>query len=242
MKRLLFILFFLVVCSNAEAKPIITDLSEREIRIQTAFQGANLMIFGARNDPGDIVVIVRGPEKNAIVRQKKRVSGVWVNRHSEYFGDIPGFYAIASSRPMEEIQKSIYFPLIGVGEDNVLGGSATDETQVRKDFRRALLRDLRRRHLFYQNSEAFSLISETLFKTAVPFPDTTPPGLYTAEVYLISDGEVAASHMTPIRVFKTGVDAAIYELAHRQPYAYGLFAVFVALAAGWFAAAAFNRR
>lgn len=241
--RLLFCMAALLLSvTGAVAKPIITDLSEREIKIQTAFQGANLMIFGARNDPGDIIVIVRGPDKNAIVRKKSNVSGMWVNRHSEYFGDVPGFYAIASSRPMEEIQKSIYFPLLGIGEENVLGGSATDESQVRKDFRRALLRDLRTRHLFYQNAEAFSLISETLFKTAIPFPDTTPPGLYTAEVYLISDGEVAAAHMTPIRVFKTGVDAAIYELAHRQPYAYGLLAVFVAIAAGWFAAAAFNRR
>ncbi|MFO1242565.1 MAG: TIGR02186 family protein [Rickettsiales bacterium] len=165
-----------------------------------------------------MIVIVRGPEKNAIVRKKSNVSGVWINRHSEFFGDIPGFYAVASSRPMEEIPKSAYFPLIGIGEDNVLGASGTHESDIRNDFRRALLRDMRARRLYYQNAQAFSLISETLFKTAIPFPDTTPPGLYTAEVYLVSDGEISAAHMTPIRVYKTGIDAAIYELAHQQPY------------------------
>lgn len=242
MRRLLITCALLAFAPLAEAKPIITDLSQREIVIQTEFQGAELMVFGARNDPGDIIVIVRGPEKNATIRKKERHWGIWVNRHGEKFNGIPGFYAIASSRPLEEITKSAYFPLLGIGEENVLGVADPNETLRRKDYRRAMLRELRAKRLYYQNSETFSLIGETLFKTSIPFPDTTPPGLYTAEVYLVSDGEISAAHITPIRIFKSGIDASIFDLAHKQPTLYGIAAVFLALAGGWAAATLFNRR
>ena len=58
----------------------------------------------------------------------------------------------------------------------------------------------------------------------------------------MSDGEIAAAHITPIRIFKSGIDASIFDLAHRQPTLYGIAAILLALAGGWAAATLFNRR
>ena len=71
--------------------------------IDSGFTGTNVLLYGAIDKKGDIVVIVRGPTERVIVRRKDRIAGVWVNRDKMEFGGVPAFYAIASNRPIDEI-------------------------------------------------------------------------------------------------------------------------------------------
>ena len=63
------------------------------------------MVFGTANDKDDIIVVITGPTETAIVR-KKVVSGIWINKEKLEFREIPGFYAIASTRPLSEITET----------------------------------------------------------------------------------------------------------------------------------------
>ena len=248
---LLIFISIMSITSSANAKPLVGDISNHEITLHTAFSGTELILFGARNEPGDIVVVVRGPDRKATVRRKEKSYGLWVNRAEQEFSYIPGFYVLASSRSYEKIKKSIYYQALGIGynaaiapyiplEDDIPSISATENNE-RKSFSRALIRSMRADGLYNQSSGKVEFIGETLFKISIPFPDITPRGKYTAELYLFSGGELFGMHTTPINVYKVGFDAFIYELAHQNPLIYGFIAVCVALFGGWFASTAFKR-
>ncbi|MBY0355942.1 MAG: TIGR02186 family protein [Rickettsiales bacterium] len=227
----------------AFAKPLVADISSHEITIHTSFDGTELTLFGARNEAGDIIVVIRGPKRDATVRRKEQISGMWVNHTQEVFYDIPGFYAMASSRPFEEIPKSLYFHPLSIGFDEALldNGMMEKPPEQRRVFQRALLRDLRFKGLYATLPSKISFIGETLFKTTLPFPDNMPRGDYTAEVYLFSDGGLVGMQTTPIHVYKSGFDAFVYEAAHKDPLIYGLVAVMLALCSGWAVSALFEK-
>lgn len=242
MMRLLAILF-LVITAPAIGKPLVADISSHEITIHTSFEGTELMLFGARNAAGDIVVVIRGPKRDATIRRKEQVAGMWVNCTEEKFGSVPGFYAMAASRPLEEIQKSVYFQPLGIGFEEAVSPSPVLEKPrgERKIFARALLRDLRAKRLYAVLPGKVTFIGETLFKASVPFPDNMPRGDYTAEVYLFSGGTLVGMQTTPIHVYKSGFDAFIYDTAHRYPLLYGLVAVMLALFSGWAVSSLFEK-
>ncbi|MFQ5959070.1 MAG: TIGR02186 family protein, partial [Alphaproteobacteria bacterium] len=64
---------------------------------------------------------------------------------------------------------------------------------------------------------------------------------YSAEIFLIRDGEVISAETTPLFIDKTGFQAEINYAARTQPALYGLAAIAIALAAGWGAAAVFRK-
>ncbi len=250
MVRLALIIILCIMSVSVEARrPLVAEISSHDITIHSAFEGTELILFGVRNDSGDIVVVVRGPTKQAIVRKKERVFGVWVNRKQERFMNVPAFYALASSRQYEDIPKSIYFDALQIGYEEAIHPfrlsrsdiMSEDERAGREIFARALLRDMRTQSLYGTEVENITFIGGGLFKTTIPFPDNTPTGTYTAEVYLFSDGKVQGMHTTPIYVYKSGFDAFIYKLAHDSPKLYGLLAIAFAIFGGVAAVRLFNK-
>ncbi|MCZ6605955.1 MAG: TIGR02186 family protein [Alphaproteobacteria bacterium] len=82
---------------------LVADLSERFISITLGFAGTDLLLFGATDGTGDVVIIVRGPATDVTVRRKARIGGIWVNRDHVAFEGIPGYYLVASTGPLDEI-------------------------------------------------------------------------------------------------------------------------------------------
>ena len=96
----------------AQAKPVLVpDISARQVQIRYSFTGAQLLLFGAIIYPGgraperpaDIVVVLRGPVQPILLREKQKIAGIWMNADSSRFRSAPGFYAVASSRPIPEL-------------------------------------------------------------------------------------------------------------------------------------------
>jgi uncharacterized protein (TIGR02186 family) len=224
-----------ILSFSAQAAPLVADLSNYRIDIDSGFNGTRIFLFGARNDNGDIVAVVRGPNKDYIVRKKEEVAGIWVNRDRMKFMNIPDFYAVASARPLTEIEQMSVARQLGIGEDNLLTPPADPKALAAYDpFAKAFLRHQRERGLYQQKPGVMQFMGETLFKTTIEFPDNIPPGDYTAEFYLLSDGAVVDMQSTPIKVVKSGIDAFLYSYAHEYPLLYGITAVLLALTIGWF--------
>ncbi len=244
MSRFLFILFyFIFLAQPTQAAPVVADLSNYRIAMDANFNGTRLFLFGTRNDNGDIVVVVRGEKKNYMIRKKEKMAGMWVNHDRIKFYDVPNFYAVASSKPLSSINQTTLFNKLGIGEDSLLN-TPSDMSKLEQfsEFEAAFLEHQRKNHLYYTNDENISFMGETLFKTVIEFSDNIPSGNYTAEIYLISDGEVVGMQSTPISVVKSGLDAFIYNYAHNSPTLYGLSAILIAVAAGWLAGRLFEVR
>ncbi len=87
----------------AQAQALIADLSDHLIAITAGFSGTKVLLFGAIEGDGDIVVILRGPATTTLVRRKARVAGIWVNRRQITFSNVPALYYLSSSKPITEI-------------------------------------------------------------------------------------------------------------------------------------------
>ena len=55
------------------------DLSDKEIQIQTDFNGKEVIIFGLTDPKFETVLIIKGPSKNTKVQKKERLFGIWIN-------------------------------------------------------------------------------------------------------------------------------------------------------------------
>lgn len=230
----------------ANAKPLVADISDRSVMIDSRFSGIDLLLFGARNDPGDIVVVMRGPEGHYVVRKKERIAGIWVNRKQVYFENVDGFYAVASSSPLDDLKNQHLLNTLEIGMEQLpqtLKNKAIRNSNANRDgaFSNALL-DYKQKHRLYSTSIGkISFIEEILFRTLIPIPDNIPRGTYLAEIYLLSDGQLSGLQTTPIVVDKTGFDAVMYDFAYQHSFLYGIIAIAMALGAGWLAGVIFKK-
>src|SRR3569832_1492756 len=89
----------------AHAAAVLADLSSHIIAIGGGFTGDSVVLFGSTDGPGDIIAVVRGPERNLTVWRKGKIAGIWINAESLTFNNLPAFYAVVASRPVDELIK-----------------------------------------------------------------------------------------------------------------------------------------
>lgn len=232
----------LIAPVGAQAQALVADLSDHLIAVTTGFSGAELLLFGAIDDEGDVVVVVRGPNHDVVVRRKEKVAGIWVNQAQQEFTGVPSFYSIASNRPITDIAPEPLLARNQVGVDHLrlsMAGVATKEEGAR--YREALIRNKQRIELFPTQVGKVVFLGNRLFRTDVVFPSSVPTGAYTVTVYLVRDGTLISAQTTPLVVSRIGFSARLFEFAHKQSAIYGIFAVMIALLAGWGAGAAFRK-
>ena len=222
---------------------LVADLSSYRISITSSFQGAKLLLFGATEGGGDVVVVVRGPLEDLVVRRKSRVAGIWVNRAAIAFTDVPSYYVVASTRPLDEVLSESQRRRLQIGARYLAmrpSGTVADAAEIAL-YREALTRNKERDRLFQELPGTVAFLDSTLFRTTLHFPANAPVGRYSAETFLIRDGQIITAQSTPLFISKTGVERALFDFAKRQPASYGILAVLLAALAGWLASVVFRR-
>jgi uncharacterized protein (TIGR02186 family) len=235
------VLALLAVVPTARAQ-LVADLSEHLVAITTGFVGTDVLLFGAIEGTGDVVVVVRGPPRTEIVRRKARIAGIWINEREMVFNNAPSFYVVASAKPLSDVLSPVARVRHEIGLDflHLVPARAAAPQEV-EEFRRALIRNKQRDELYLEETGKVSFLGARLFRTRIYFPSNVPTGTYTADVFLVRDGNVVSAQSTPLVVGKVGFGAELFDFAHRRPMLYGILAVVVALSAGWMAGVAFRR-
>nr|TFG51642.1 MAG: TIGR02186 family protein [Hyphomicrobiales bacterium] len=233
------------------AQEIVSGVSTDLIEIRSDFTGTEVVVFGALEgtDPAtaiqdyDVVVVLRGPDVDLTVRRKERILGIWINREQVSFGEMPSYYFLASTGPIENIAPPPLLTRFQLGAE-ILGESldANIGSEDERDFRAAAVRNLARAQLFVETPEGIEFLSQTLFRTRIPVPATVTPGEYHAEVYLFREGSLLTLQSSPVFVDKTGLERRIYEFAFAAPLLYGFAAVFLSCVFGWLGFAVFRPR
>jgi len=237
------LLVLLLICwgSAARAEALVADLTSHLIAITTGFTGASVVLFGAIDSPGDVIVAVRGPEREMTVRRKSRVAGIWVNTQQVTFVNLPSFYAVAASRPIADILSPAAAAFYRLGIANLKLAASTPAPSVVVDaFRTALERTQQEAGLYVERMGKVDFLGERLFRTTITFPSNVPTGTYLVEVFLVRDRDIVSGQTTPLVVSRLGVDAAVFEFSTRQPGFYGAIAVLTAVVAGWLASLPFR--
>jgi uncharacterized protein (TIGR02186 family) len=244
------VLLLAVVPIPAVAKDIVADLIVHRIEITSGFAGAELTLFGAIEGKGDVIAVVHGPSApgggliggTLEVRRKVRSFGIWVSGPYVRFENVPGFYAIAGTEPLEEIVSPEMRQRYQLGLDMMEPDAVRATAPDIDEFADALLRIRQKLGLYNDKVGHVSFVGDRLFRTSFAFPSSVPTGIYTVDVYLARDGRIVDAQSFPLLVNRAGFSADIYDFAHRHAAAYGVIAVMTALFFGWVAHLAFRRR
>lgn len=242
-----------LLLGQAPAPVLVPDVSQRAIEIAYSFTGAELLLFGAilypsgrlprGSTPTDIVVVVKGPTESILVREKRRVAGIWVNAENQRYRSAPSFYAVASSRPIERIvdarTRAIYELGLGSLQLSPASGAAPE---VQDRFAGGLVELRRRTGLYYEDPGAVEITGGVLYRARVEVPARVPVGRFTAETFLIRDGRVLAAAVRDIDIRKSGFERFVASAAANAPLLYGLAAVALSVGLGWFAGWMAGRR
>jgi uncharacterized protein (TIGR02186 family) len=244
------LLLGLLAAPLAAQETVVTGVSTENIALNATFDGSELFVFGAvRREapppegagPLDIIITIKGPPRSVKVRHKERRLGIWMNTDSLAVRQAPSFYAVATTRPLDDILTETERLRYQIGMDQAVrkvGGHDTiEDTTVYTD---ALVRLKERAGSYQQLEDQVSLAEDTLFQTSVQMPANLVEGDYAAQFFLVRDREVISSADTTIIVEKTGIERWLYNLSRDRPLLYGLASVAAALAAGWLAAEAFH--
>jgi uncharacterized protein (TIGR02186 family) len=242
MKAWALAVLFLLAAAHAEAQTLSADLSSHVIGITTGFVGANLVLFGSTDKPGDIAIVIRGPPTDMTVRRKEKILGVWINGSSAVFHDAPSFYAVAASKPLKDIALPENLTRHAIGLENVkLQATETLPDQELAVFRAALIDEQEKVDLYRAGIAPVTFLGEHLFRADMFFPANVPTGSYSVEVLLLSGGEVVSAQTTPLIVSRIGFSNGVFVVAHRHAALYGAGALIFAIVAGWAAGAIFRR-
>lgn len=233
----------------AVSQDIVLGLSKQEIGITAFFDGSEILIFGAVKHQSeassegdlDVVVTIASPRIPVTVRRKEKRLGIWVNVDALEVDLAPSFYAVATTRPFDEVvsKASDLWHQISVRQ-LIRAVSVPVAVENPEEFTEALVRVRENDGLYQTLSGAVILQDQTLFSTSVSLPSNLVEGAYTARIFLMNDGDVVSEYQTSIDVRKVGMERWLYNLAHERPVVYGLLSLAIAIFAGWAAAAAFR--
>lgn len=234
-----------------QAEPILVpDVSQSRIEVRQGFTGANLLLYGAVIDPRgpargrnfDIAVVLKGPAQPIRLREKERIAGVWMNAGANDFRSAPSFFAIASSRPIEEIVDPLTAAIYELGTEYIqLSPTGQIEPEEQERFTSGLVELRERLGLYKEDPQGVSISEGVLYQARIELPSNVTTGQYTAETFAISDGRVLASATAPIEVVKVGLEGSVVYASQRWALFYGLGAIALSLGMGWIAGQAFSK-
>jgi uncharacterized protein (TIGR02186 family) len=248
------LLLGLVPSSEARAEHLVVDLSAHQVQINSSFVGTDLVLFGAieRDDKSvafagryDIVVRVTGPPQNEVTFRKSRVLGIWVNAQSRVFQEVPGYLAMLSNRPLNDIAGPDTLRRYHIGLENVtfpqqIAGDIGD-VPLNDPFRMAFLRLNREQRLYREVPDAVTFLTANLFRAVIRIPANVPVGSYHVDVLLFAEGVMLAPSDSAIDIQKVGFEQFVASSAREHGLLYGLATAGLALLTGWIASVVFRR-
>ena len=239
------LIMFFLLAPHANGTALIIDSSTSEVKVSSSFIGTDVMVFGTANEKDDIIVVITGPTETAIVRKKRRVSGIWINKEKLEFRGIPGFYAIASTRPLSEITETNELKKQKIGIQNVITtaslSSEDENIKTFKSFKDALVRGQKTKGLYLDTPLEIDVVSKRLFKTTFHFPNNMATGIYTVKVFAFQKKRLVSTVSKTISVEKIGIGADVFKFAKEQSALYGLLAILIAVLSGWIASVIFRK-
>ncbi|UYN95438.1 MAG: TIGR02186 family protein [Enhydrobacter sp.] len=222
---------------------LIVDFSQPRVAITEAFQGARILLFGMFDPPGEVVVVVQGPAARETVLRKQRVLGLWLNTGRQAFDEVPAYYFIAASQPLQRLlARGVGGEILSL-EDRMstvrsVGARPQDEMSR---FRSGLVEVKRREGLYPAAIGQVTVQANRLFRVELPFPSRLPEGIYEVRTYLLRDGKIVAAVSRPLPVGKVGFSAQLAGWASHDGALYGLGAILMALLVGWIGGAVMRR-
>ncbi len=232
----------LILLTGARDPILVPEISQHEVQVRQGFTGAQLLLFGAILNPEgtragrdyDIVVVLKGPTQSIVLREKSRVAGIWINADNTEFRSAPGFFAVASSRPIKQIVDDKTAAIYELGLPWLqLSPIGSYDPREQARFAAGLVDLMSRQGLYRQDDHGVQVNEQVLYQARITLPSNVPTGIYTAETFAINRGRVVTSAISRVEVRKLGFERAVADFSQERAFFYGLIAVAISVGMGW---------
>ena len=231
------------------------DMSTRRVAVTSSFSGTEIVVFGAVDNSRqaspeaglyDVVIVVVGTPTRLVARKKNRVAGIWLNTDSINFASVPSYYAIVSSRPLDEIATDEVLKSTGIGLEHIPMVLAKNAGEGRtaaeiKEFRDAVVRLKRKDRLYSQEAFSVPFIGRSLFRASVDVPGNVTVGSFETRAFLFRDRELLHQYTARLDLEREGVEDLLHAFAFGYPLTYGIVTVLLAIASGLLASTLFRK-
>jgi uncharacterized protein (TIGR02186 family) len=242
----------------AEQEPresVQADVSSRSVAVTSSFTGIEIVVFGAVDNSRqasaesglyDVVIVLEGTPTRLVARRKSRVAGIWINQQSITYESVPSYYAIVSTRPIEDVADPLTLRENDIGFEHVrmtpIKGWETGVTTADlQDFKGSVIRLKQKEGLYLEEEYGVVFIGRSLFRASLYLPGNVPVGPLDARVYLFRGGKLLSTYIARVRLEREGLERLLHSFAFGQPLLYGFVTVFLSVIAGLFASTVFRR-
>lgn len=230
--------------SYAMAQELTARVSPGNVGIGITYSGQTLRIYGSLPEGNDVIVRVTADKKDFTLSEVDHKGPFWINGSDVTIKQAPTFYKVSSSKPLDRLlpagtrqarelgldvvsqslvsQSKLANPALNAAGDGQVSGTVYDE------FMR-LKRDEGR---YAQDSNA-RIYDGRLFETTIDWPSSVTPGDYRVDVFSVKDGAIVEEYKSSVNFSEVGATNWVSDLAHHNAALYGLFAILVAIVAGW---------
>ena len=231
------------------------DVSARNVSVTSSFNGTEIVIFGAVDNSQqpsaesgyyDVLIVVEGVPARIVVRRKNNIAGLWLNTSSATFDLVPSYYAVASTRPIDEIAPDEFRATHGIGFQHLrftpaFGQAQALSTEDLKEFRQAIVRLKQKQGLYVQDHFSVAFIGRSLFRATIELPANVTVGPFETRVYLFRDEKFLSQYTVRLNLEREGLERHLHGFAFSYPSLYGLMTVAIAIAAGLVASTIFRK-
>jgi uncharacterized protein (TIGR02186 family) len=181
-----------------------------------------------------------------VARRKSNVGGIWANTQSITFESVPSYYAIVSTRPLDELADPIVLRENDIGFEHVpmspiKGWESGLSTSDLDDFKSSVIRIKERDGLYLSEEYGVAFIGRSLFRATIDLPANVPVGPLDARIYLFREGRLLSNWRSQVNLQREGVERFLHAFAFDYPLFYGVFTVVLSISAGLVASALFRR-
>jgi uncharacterized protein (TIGR02186 family) len=231
------------------------DVSARTVSVTSSFNGTEIVIFGAVDNSQqpsaesgyyDVVIVVEGVPGRVVARRKNNVAGLWLNTSSATFDAVPSYYAVASTRPLDEIASEEFRASHGIGFQHLrltpaFGQAQALSSEDLKEFRAAVIRLKQKEGLYVQDPYSVAFIGRSLFRSTIELPANVTVGPFTTRVFLFREEKLLSQYSVRLILEREGLERYLHSFAFGYPTLYGFVTVAIAVAAGLLASTVFRK-
>jgi uncharacterized protein (TIGR02186 family) len=231
------------------------DVSARNVAVTSSFNGTEIVIFGAidgsqQTSPESgiygVIVVVEGVPGRLVVRKEGHVAGLWLNTASATFDNVPSYYAVASTSPIDEIAPEEFRALHGIGLQHLKYTPAVGQrhplsNEDIKEYRAAIMRLKRKDGLYIESPYGVTFTGKSIFRAAIVLPANVTVGPFDTRVYLFRDEKLLSRFTVRLTLEREGLERHLHAFAYGLPTIYGIVTVIIAVGAGLLASTVFRK-
>ena len=242
------ILFVILFISAQAPLDLVIDTSERDIEIEPGISGTKVVLFGVTpTGKRDIIIEVVGPPENQTMQEKRRFFGFWLGRGKSYYKNVPSYYNLLSSKPLQEITNEEGLSKLGLGIKHLpLGKANINHSTIKQiEFDKRLRDEMYKKGQFLEKEGNIILRSGPgkvgLFKTEFSLPPNSLQGKYFVRYFLFQNGEAISYAESIIDLKQAGFARLIWLFANKFALLYGIIAIILSGLLGWVVSLIFTR-